>query len=126
MLVKINHYYIYCYALSLLLVFSGSVLFAQSPLSDSAMYEQSLQQAKQRYGNTMHSNLLLYSGNIYIKHSTQGQKAFGSPFFIVDSTALRGSVNYDDNLYNNVLLYYDLVDDEVIVLDTINGIQTVL
>ncbi|MEO5682281.1 MAG: hypothetical protein ABIQ88_06545 [Chitinophagaceae bacterium] len=86
-------------------------LNAQQPLADSVFYVQSVSNAVSAYKNEVQGNLHIYNGSEYLR---TGHGTKGTPFFEADSL-LPGTVLYDGKFYNNLLLHYDLVTDNVII-----------
>jgi len=94
--------------LSLFLMFGAS---AQQPLTDSALYAQSVNNALEDYKKAVQENLHIYNGIEYLR---TGHGVKGTPFFESDSL-LPGVVFYDGRLYENTALHYDLVTDDVVI-----------
>jgi hypothetical protein len=94
----------------LIITFSA---IAQQSLQDSAFFMQTTDSIISLYKNEMKGNLNLYNGSEYMfsGHNINGFAYFKSP------KMLKGSVYYDGNLYNDVSMYYDLVNDELIILN---------
>lgn len=65
------------------------------------------------YKGVIKENLGLYSGSLYVGLSI---KTKGFPYFKNEKVTV-GNILYDDFYYQNVLLLYDLIKDEVIVED---------
>jgi hypothetical protein len=65
------------------------------------------------FKNTVKENIGLYNGGEYLY---SGHNVKGFPYF-KSADILQGSVYYDDNLYNNVSMYYDLVSKQLVILD---------
>jgi hypothetical protein len=86
-------------------------LNAQSYLTDSAYYSQSLNNAISLYTNILGKTTHLFNGSEYIfnNHGVSGHAFFG------ESEPTKGEVFYDGTLYPNVSLAYDLSRDEVLV-----------
>lgn len=94
---------------SLLLLFFNlafsSFLFAQQS------FDSAFTQATSVYNNTIGANIHLYNGIEYIDYD---HRITGDPFF-QDSYLTNGSIIYDGVFYNNVLLFYDIMRDNVII-----------
>jgi hypothetical protein len=86
-------------------------LVAQHPLSDSAVYEVALTHLIQLYKNKPGGYSNLYNGAEY-NYTYAGIK--GHPYFKTDSFQL-SDLSYDDILYRDIPLKYDLVTNEVII-----------
>jgi len=84
---------------------------AQKPPSDSAFQDQAIRQVFNDYRAGAGENLRLFNGQQYIRTS---HGIAGSPFFLSDSL-LPGTVYYEDRLYSNQLLRYDMVIDNLII-----------
>jgi hypothetical protein len=84
---------------------------AQKPPSDSAFQDQAIRQVISDYRTSAGENLRLFNGQQYIRTS---HGIAGSPFFLSDSL-LSGTVYYEDRLYTNQALRYDMVIDNVII-----------
>ena len=98
--------------LFLFLSFNSSLsLFAQSSNTDSALYDLAVQNIISLYSKTLEENTHLYNGTEYIEDHPG---VIGSPFWKATSLQ-RGSIYYDDVLYPNIPLAYDIVKDEVII-----------
>jgi hypothetical protein len=89
------------------------ISYAQNSLQDSITNSQTTNNVVALYRNTMKENLRLYNGNEYL---FSGHNTKGFPYF-KSADILNGSVYYDNNLYDNVSMYYDLVNDELIIND---------
>jgi hypothetical protein len=97
----------------LLLLTSALTSAAQELPEDSTLYAKTQDSVIARYKNEMKGDLRLYNGTeyFYSGHNTIGFPYFKSP------DILQGSVYYDGNLYSRVPMYYDLVNDELIILN---------
>jgi len=90
---------------------SNSLLLAQSYNSDSTLYDLAVQNVISLYSKTLEENTHLYNGMEYIEDHPG---VIGSPFW--KATSLQtGSIYYDDVLYPNIPLAYDIVKDEVVI-----------
>lgn len=78
---------------------------------DSAFYNKAINNIKATYFSAIKENSHLYNG---IQYDYFGIATTGSPFFKAD-TMHRGSVFYDDFLYEDIPLRYDMVNDVVVV-----------
>ncbi|MEO5595450.1 MAG: hypothetical protein ABIR15_22640 [Chitinophagaceae bacterium] len=84
---------------------------AQQPLTDSAFYALSVNNATISYKKQVQENLHIYNGIEYLR---TGHGVKGTPFFASDSLQ-NGGIFYDGRLYENIPLYYDLVTDDVVI-----------
>jgi hypothetical protein len=87
------------------------------PLSDSAFYKQSHDALVENQKNATGPNSRLYIGAEYIRN---GRKAKGSAFYQSDDP-LKGTIYYNDALYPNISLQYDLVLDALVINDYAGG-----
>ena len=86
---------------------------AQSSIGDTAYKQIALQQVTDFYLSSIGENALIYNGNearIY-SYTAESHPYFGSDKFI------KGTVNSNGVLYNDIPLLYDMVNDKLIVLD---------
>jgi len=65
------------------------------------------------YDTVMKQNLQLYTGSEY---ANKGHNIQGFPYFESENL-FTGSVLYDNNFYDKVPMQYDLVSDELVILD---------
>ena len=84
---------------------------AQQPLTDSVFYVQSVNNTLDGYKKQVREDLHIYNGSEYLR---TGHGARGTPFFIADSL-LPGAVFYDNRLYENIPLHYDMVTGNVVI-----------
>ncbi len=98
-------------------------LAAQQAMTDSAFYSQSVSNSLAAYRSDVRENLHIYNGSAYLR---TGHSIKGTPFFQSDSL-LPGAVIYDGRLYENLLLQYDMVTDQVIIRNyqQVNELQLV-
>ena len=98
---------------SLLLLFSPFLLprINSQPINDSVFYNDALGSIKAAYYASLKADLHIYNG---IEYDYFGRGSNGSPFFISD-TMQQGSIFYDGNLYENIPLRYDMVNDALLV-----------
>lgn len=82
-------------------------LKSQESISDSA----SVKNIVLFYQQTLGRNMLLYNGPEYVWTYV---KSVGHPFFITDSLQ-QGTVSYDGIVYYNMPLFYELVQQEVLL-----------
>jgi hypothetical protein len=102
----------YCFSIKLALFFIFP-LHAQTLLTDSTFYRTSVERSFEIYQTEMAPDNRLYNGPEYL---LSGQGVKGTPFFLSDSL-VRGSIYYDNAIFNNVQLQYDIVSDDVIIND---------
>jgi hypothetical protein len=79
--------------------------------TDSVFYSKAINNVKAHYFSTIKEKANLYKG---IEYDYFGRGATGTPFFMID-TMQRGSVLYEDFLYEDVPLRYDMVNDVLLV-----------
>ncbi|HWK03849.1 MAG TPA: hypothetical protein VNS58_09460 [Puia sp.] len=101
-----------CFSIKLALL-STIPLPAQTLLTDSAFHQASITRSFERYQAAMDPDNRLYNGPEYL---LRGQGVKGNPFFLSDSL-LPGYLHYDDAIFNNIQLQYDIVQDDVIIDD---------
>lgn len=97
----------------IVLIVPAILNYAQAPLQDSALHEQAAENVIALYKNAMKENLRLYNGREYLY---SGHNAKGFPYF-KSNDILQGAVMYDENIYTNVPMYYDLVNDALVIKD---------
>ncbi len=85
---------------------------AQQPVTDSAIYRQSVSAARAQYMQQMGANSFLYNGTAYERY---WNGVTGIPFFLQE-TFQEGTLLYDGTYYESVPLKYDMLRDEVISL----------
>jgi hypothetical protein len=83
------------------------------PSRDSSSYDPSNARLGQDIQARLGDDSKLYNGYEYIRNGTPAK---GFPFFDSDSL-LPGSLSYDGILYRNILLEYDLVQDQLVTYD---------
>lgn len=81
--------------------------------SDFGNDDEDFRNAIGLYKEAIKENLGLYSGSLYVGMSV---KTKGFPYFKNERVSV-GNILYDDFYYQNVLLLYDIIKDEVIVED---------
>ena len=79
---------------------------------DSVLVSGSLKYLVNFYNNTRHDFNALYNGPFHYAYPVIKQ---GSPYFSGEAWQ-KGSVTYEDIIYVNVLMKYDLVKDQLIVM----------
>jgi len=85
--------------------------FSQADQTDTSVFQQSLKNAISAYYNAIGENAHLYNGSEYVSFNYQSDK---NPFF-ESISLMNGSIMYDNVLYPNVPLAYDIQKDEVII-----------
>jgi hypothetical protein len=101
----------YCLIFTAMLFFACASCFSQADLTDSSVYQQSLKNAINSYYKAIGENAHLYNGSEYVSFNYQNGK---NPYF-QSIFLMNGSVLYDDVLYTDVPLTYDIYYDEVII-----------
>ena len=91
-------------------------------VKDSGIYLAAEEKAIEEYLHAKNQNLFIYNG---IQHLGYLIFIEGSPYY-KSSAWEKGIVLYDDILYKNVQLKYDMVTDEVIILQPINYLAIIL
>lgn len=92
---------------------------AQDLKTDSAIYRSAIQHIIQLYADSVKENLRLYNGNEY----TGAFSGFaGHPFFEYREPQ-KGEVYYGGIYYQDVLLSYDIVTDQVIFLNPVRNLN---
>ncbi len=86
---------------------------AQLSLQDSLTDAQTKNNVAVLFNGSVKGNAGLYNGSEYLYG---GHNVTGSPYF-KSSDILSGSVYYDGNLYNGVSMRFDLVTNELVILD---------
>jgi hypothetical protein len=110
-----------CVGLTIYFICISSETYAQQ-LSDSVLYAESLANIHQVYLRQIGDNAQIYHGREFIRN---GQKANGFPFFESDNL-LVGSVSYQEMIYPNQKVYYNIVSDELITNNFSNNAFIVL
>lgn len=99
--------------LILVVIFSHSILLAQTLLPDSVIRQASINSAIKLYDQTLSENSNLYNGNEFLDPFDR-QLLNGHAYFITDDWQ-EGFIYYDGQLYENVSLKYDIFRNKVIV-----------
>lgn len=81
--------------------------------NDSALVSGSSKYLVNFYNQTRHDFNRLYNGSFHYSYPIMEQ---GSPYFSGEAWQ-RGSVTYEDIIYDNVSMKYDLVKDQLIVMN---------
>jgi len=93
----------------LLFSFNGN---SQVYYNDSSLVSGSSKYVINFYNKTRHDYNPLYNGPVHYTYLTIDE---GSPYFSGENW-FRGSVTYEENIYDSVLMKYDLVKDQLIVM----------
>lgn len=96
-----------------LLCLTGNILFAQSSLADSVLYEKTLNNTIAFFRNTIKEKSAVYTGREYIQY---GNGIKGHPYFLQDSLQ-NGTVFYDGVSYPAIPLKYDIYKDVLLIPD---------
>jgi hypothetical protein len=93
--------------------------FSTPGISQALVPDTSLSPAAKQaiafYSTTLKEQLRLFNGKEYQDYMLPFDK--GHPYFI-ESNFNKGTISYDGNTYSNVYLLYNLVTDEVIILNS--------
>lgn len=89
----------------------------QSYYDDSALVSGSSKYLVNFYNKTRHDFNLLYNGPFHYSYPIMEK---GSPYFSGEDWQ-KGSVTYEDIIYDNVSMKYDLVKDQLIVMNEEKG-----
>jgi len=85
---------------------------AQLNSADSGLLNTSVKTAINLHNTVLAENIHLYNGP---ENTGYNHLATGNPYFLADELQ-NGTVFYDDTYYENVPLLYDLVQDNVVIL----------
>lgn len=94
-----------------ILWYPASKAFAQADSSGVSAYEQSIQNAIESYHKAIGENNHLYNGSEYVTGNYQPEN---NPYYASIFSG-NGSILYDELLFNDVPLTYDIFHDEVII-----------
>jgi hypothetical protein len=105
----------YQYISTCIFLFFFCLLKADAQLSsqDSIIDVQTKDSVVALFNNTIKGNIGLYNGSEYLYG---GHNVKGFPYFKSEDV-LKGTVLYDDILYNDVPMRFDLTTNELIILD---------
>ncbi len=95
-------------------------IFSQLSTDDSTFYHKAVKNAVALYYHSLGDQSGLYNGSLYTGYSFTFKE--GHPFFYTD-TFSRGSIVYDNVLYQDVRLLFDEVAEIVILQDASHRIQ---
>ena len=96
--------------LALMCTYNG---YAQPKQGDSSFYQTAINNAISLYQESEHDQARIFNAREYKPYSFQFIKGF--PFFL-SNTVLQGSIMYDGNYYDSVLLMYDEIKEMVILV----------
>ena len=99
------------FLICIILVFS-LIGNSQFYYDDSALVSGSSKYLENFYNKTRHDFNVLYNGPFHYSYPIMEK---GSPYFSGEDWQ-KGSVTYEDIIYDNVLMKYDLVKDQLIVM----------
>lgn len=94
---------------------------AQMDKNDSSFYRSAVLNAIKTYHESSGDQNALFNGSLYYGYPFQFKQ--GNALFFADTVLKKGSLVYDNILYNEVLLEYDNLQDLVIVMDSLYWIQ---
>ncbi len=97
----------------IVVLFSHFMVVAQNMVADSVIRQGAINSAINLYDQTLSENSHLYNGNEFID-PFERQLLNGHAYFITDDWQ-EGFIYYDEQLYENVSLKYDLFRSKVIV-----------
>jgi len=87
-------------------------LCAQLTSADSSLLNTSIATAIKLHNSVLGEKIHLYNGS---KNEGYNHVAIGNPYFLSDQVQT-GNVFYDDTYYQDVLMLYDLVQDNVVIV----------
>jgi len=93
-------------------VFSAKMIAAQKHSTDSSQSNTSLAAVINFHNAVLKENIHLYNG---WQDPGYNHLALGHPYFMADSVQV-GNVSYDDTYYPDVSMLYNLVNDNVIIV----------
>ena len=85
---------------------------AQQYYNDSAMVSGAAEFAKLYYNQKRGNQSSIYNGQLYHPYPNYME---GNAYFLIDSFQ-RGTVIYEDIVYENILMNYDVVTDQLVVI----------
>lgn len=97
----------------------GKALLAQASVADTALYREGVAAAVATYHQALGAQAPLYNG---VEHMRYPPSIEGLPYYLVDNWQ-NATIKYDDVVYRDVPVRYDLVKDAVIVGHP-NGFQS--
>jgi hypothetical protein len=112
----------YLYFFFLAAIFYSNGVWAQTSITDTAVYRGAVNNVIKLYADSLGENLRLYSGTEF----TGGyRRSAGHPFFIFEEPQ-NGDVFYEGIHYPHVLLAYDLTRDELIFINHVKNLNVKL
>lgn len=112
------------YAVILLFMFFQAISLRGQPGSaDTSFHQAAITSALSFYAGAQGEHAGLYTGSEYSGYRYPLLKEH--PFFASDK-AIRGAIYYDGVHYDNIPMWYDLVNDRVIVLNEFGNVKVVL
>lgn len=105
---------IFLYALIIAVVFTSTATLAQTHARDSIMRAAAINNISREYQRFISTAAPLYSGPQYVEYYLL--ITIGHPFFL-NSNFNTGSVRFDDILYENIKLKYDILENKIVVKD---------
>lgn len=117
---KLNVFFITIPLISCTLFFNSNNIFAQGTASDSSFYQKALVNTMAVYHQSFGDQSALYNGSRYGEYLYKFKE--GDPYFY-SPAPVAGTVIYDGIKYDNILMRYDEIRDELIINDQGNRIQ---
>lgn len=105
---------IFFYALIITAVFTSTASPAQTPARDSSIRAAGIKNTTLAYQRFISTAAPLYSGPQYVEYYLL--ITIGHPFFL-NTNFNTGSVRFDNILYENVRLKYDILENKIVVKD---------
>ncbi len=105
---------IFFYILTITTVLTVTASTAQIPARDSSMRATAISNASREYQRFIATAAPLYSGPQYVEYYLL--ITIGHPFFL-NTNFNTGSVRFDNILYENVKLKYDILENKIVVKD---------
>ena len=105
---------IFFYFLVAFTLFSGKTSSAQSITKDSSRLAAAIHNTVGEYRRFMGNSAQIYTGPQYVEYYLQINK--GHPFFL-NTDFNPGSVHFDNLLYEDLLIKYDIVENKIVLLN---------
>ncbi|MEJ7646289.1 MAG: hypothetical protein WKF87_16960 [Chryseolinea sp.] len=99
------------------LISSAIISYGQHPAPDTVFLTKARTQMIARYEDDMKPQSRLYNGTEYQDYFSKNDE---HPYFGIDDWSY-GDILYDDELYENVAIFYDISRDRVITEHGLNG-----
>lgn len=96
---------------------SGVISYAQDLAPDTSFLAVARSYPLELYNQAIHGQARIYNGTEYRDYFSRNDE---HPYFGIDDWAY-GDVYYDDELYKNVPLFYDISRDRIITEHMLNG-----